>query len=82
MGEWQPIETAPRDGTRIWAILRPDAKNWPNRSFEIWHEGTTASDFDLGWTLFPGYGGVDDRHFAGWMPLPAPPTPTNGGGNG
>lgn len=71
--EWQPIETAPKDGTRIWAILRADERQWPNRSFEVWHEGTTEGGFDLGWTLFPGYGGVPDRHFAGWMPLPKPP---------
>lgn len=70
---WMPIETAPKDGTRILAILRADEAQWPNRCFEVWHEGSTESGHDLGWTLFPGYGGVSDKHFAGWMPLPQPP---------
>jgi hypothetical protein len=70
---WQDFGTAPKDGTRIWAILRSDAPQWPNRSFEIWHEGITEGGYDLGWALFPGYGGVPDRHFAGWAPLPKPP---------
>jgi hypothetical protein len=75
--EWQPIETAPKDGTRIWAVLGEGARernpHWVGRSFEIRHEGTSTSGFDLGWSLFPGFGGVDDHWFAGWMPLPPPP---------
>lgn len=74
---WQDMATAPRDGTRIWAIVG-EAEcdrhiHWVGRSFEIRHEGYTPSGYDLGWSLFPGYGGCGDSMFAAWRPLPAPP---------
>lgn len=66
--DWQPIDTAPKDGTHILAYHIPK-----QRVFEVWHEGETPSGFDMGWALFPGYGGVSDSHFSGWMPLPKAP---------
>jgi hypothetical protein len=41
--------------------------------FSIRHEGQTTSGHDLGWSLFPGFGGAPDYWFAGWRPLPEPP---------
>jgi len=67
MGEWQPIETAPRDGTRflVWdsyygfriglAHVRRDHDDW--LSYRDSHGGS-------------GKGGIRATH---WRPLPPPP---------
>jgi hypothetical protein len=58
MSEWQPIETAPRDGTRI---LVSDADGFMIVAF--WFaDGWDDGDFRSGLT-WPQY----------WMPLPPPP---------
>lgn len=41
MSEWQPIETAPKDGTEI-ALWRPD---WPCPLFAFWDEGLADQPF-------------------------------------
>lgn len=69
---WKPIESAPKDGTHILAYYAPKS-----RIFEIWHKGETVSGSNMGWALYPGYGGVSDSDFAGWMPLPPPPENTH-----
>jgi hypothetical protein len=70
-----PMSEAPKDGTYIIAYYRSldndRTKHWNGRAFVIRHEGQTVSDYDLGWALFPGYGGVPDHCFAGWSPLPS-----------
>ncbi len=73
---WQPIETAPRDGTGvdIWA----DGQRWPNRHWYAQHEAWAYH----GWHI-PRTGinrqpyrktiiqkGLEPTH---WMPLPSPP---------
>lgn len=74
---WQPIETAPKDGTVILAIIaKNDSRqigHLAGRMFSIWHEGKTPSGYDLGWSVFPGYGGAPDYFFSYWMPLPPAP---------
>jgi len=66
---WQPIETAPKDGTEI--LLRlPDEDTF--RGFTVW---CAYWNYDCG-----VYGWLDDGHlisdmpFTGWTPIPAPPT--------
>lgn len=65
MSEWRPIETAPKDGTRILC-------GWPN--------GVGFGSFDwVPWsaTYELGMGHDSDQYNTGfvthWMPLPEPP---------
>ncbi len=70
---WQPIETAPKDGTYVLALTSGATDQWEHlngRCFVIRHEGKTPSGYDLGWSVYPGFGGVIDRWFSHWMPLP------------
>ena len=78
----RPMDEAPtHDRQFILAKVRDDA--WPEgerfghysgRWFVPFHEGTMDSGYDLGWGLFPGFGGVSSHMFEGWMPLPKEPT--------
>jgi hypothetical protein len=73
-GEWQPIETAPKDGSEFQAWLvtdkvdgfwEPKARFDPeSEAFELW--GRTDYDQE-GWDIYP------DLKPTHWMPLPAPP---------
>jgi len=79
---WRPMESAPKDGTYILARVAPqdDDDRWgylAGRCFVIRHEGRTPSGYDLGWSVFPGFGGTSDNWFEGWLPLP--PTSEGGG---
>lgn len=60
MTEWQPIETAPKDGTHVLVQYR-----WAHREKYI-AEGWWRGD---GWET---HGHLRVRAFA-WMPLPEPP---------
>lgn len=68
--DWQPIETAPRDGTKVdgWTVL---AERWTN----VWWEGT-KNDWMHWWA--DNWGGVGAQRLGcqptHWMPLP--PTPS------
>ena len=71
MSEWQPIETAPKDGTQVdvWVVF-------PSQSYRVadahWNE--TAGESGA-WQL----GSFHEMQFTErpvvthWMPLPAPP---------
>ena len=68
--QWQPIETAPRDGTRVLVYARLDPpEKWhealrdipPVMAVASWHP-------DGGWCV------CEVRDATHWMPLPAPPT--------
>jgi len=80
--DWQPIESAPKDGQYILAIVGKNESrsmaHMEGRMFVIRHEGTTKSGYDLGWAVFPGYGGAPDHYFTHWMPLPSPPEKDEG----
>lgn len=76
------MDSAPRDGSYILAIVAPnDSRHMEHnagRCFVIRHEGKTPGDYDMGWAVFPGYGGAPDSFFSCWMPLPAPPAALQG----
>ena len=73
----RPMSDAPKDRSYVLAQFhQPDPEfhshAWHGRTFVIRHEGyTDQSGYDMGWSLFPGYGGCPDQMFAGWLPLPA-----------
>lgn len=68
MSEWKPIETAPRDGTKVLA--------WRNGALEIlrW-DHIKVGPLMAGWWFVGDRAVVDrDAQPTHWMPLPAPPT--------
>lgn len=76
MSRWQPMETAPKDGTRIlvWLIFKP-----PHRYY-----GSTRHDI-VSWEI-PNYGGEAFWHLPAsggvpmfWQPLPDAPLPARAG---
>lgn len=83
MDEWQPIETAPRDGTRV--LLFQDGKRteigaWLDTSTE--HEELVRRDGKRAVYEIvvdeSGYWDGAEEIFAPthWMPIPAPPSPS------
>lgn len=80
--KWQPIETAPKDGTKVdlWAQLVPlgaQASNemrFPNCRWDE-HYGAHHPDVEFAhkWSGCPS--SYVPTH---WMPLPEPPHPTPG----
>ena len=67
---WQPIETAPRDGSLFLACHSDPA--FQNPSVIYWDFGAPSMCIDGMWrTSFHDVCG--DGRFTHWMPLPAPP---------
>lgn len=69
--DWQPIETAPKDGTPILAY----SAQYPSKNRKIsvtWWRGPWDNKGYVGWGEF------NDQHFPAthWMPLPAAPEAT------
>ena len=64
MSAWQPIETAPRDGTRFLAFSRKGHLRIDRRHEK---QSTISPMSSLFWEERP-----DDR-YTHWMPLPEPP---------
>ena len=63
---WQPIETAPKDGTRIW-VYRPVVNKYTNHiGVDYWAH--PSDGLDCCWMRSPMM--CPPTH---WMPLPEPP---------
>lgn len=77
MADWQPIETAPKDGSVVlgWHPLWkfPQAVCW-QRPSPLFDDGSHFGEFDAwvfaDWLLHDHAGSIDLTH---WMPLPTPP---------
>ena len=84
--QWQPIETAPRDGTRVllcvvghipsvaWLEEKPDGIPYSPRQWK-WRN-VDAADFDSDAVFYEHW----LEHFyepTHWMPLPPPPSETD-----
>jgi hypothetical protein len=67
MGDWQPIETAPKDGTRILGAINGEVLiiGWI-LPIDAW------GPIDDGGFGLPSW---SDGEIEGWMPLPEPPKP-------
>jgi hypothetical protein len=66
MSEWQPIETAPKDGSAVLAFWPKAYQGKGGMYVVLWFDGQFVPT-----TM--GYRGIKFTH---WMPLPAPPEPT------
>ena len=63
-GEWQPIETAPKDGRRVLVM------------WEYWSSEPFVAYFKHGrWNGEVALSECSDDGPTHWMPLPSPPTP-------
>jgi hypothetical protein len=73
MNEWQPIETAPKDGRKIVA-LSEDYPSDPHIVF--WRNFPPGSYADGGWQVsaLAGRDPVRNMIATHWLPLPEPPT--------
>lgn len=76
MSEWQPIETAPKDGTMIRVAYNDDLINFEDGVY--WQSegrhcllGSRAGALPPGWTSSDVGLPVDE--VTHWMPLPPPP---------
>lgn len=80
MAEWQPIETAPMDGTIVflWGGEDDNAIFAEDRYKAFCHAPCRAMFDRDAWLMAlaeAGYVGVIYRHPTHWMPLPDPPSP-------
>lgn len=73
MSEWQPIETAPRDGTKILVFtIHGDIEL--TEYYEQWHDEYEPVENDLFRKVRKkAYEGWNSNAFEYWMPLPEPP---------
>jgi hypothetical protein len=76
--DWQPIETAPKDGTNVllWEkySITPFVGYWlscGNSGF--WYADLEHVDAEGGWDGAIAVSKVDQEFVSHWMPLPPPP---------
>jgi hypothetical protein len=70
MSEWQPIETAPKDGSEI-LLLRSDG--WPNPIRATWTTGWEGSFWRPSEDEVRDLLGEEIESPISWMPSPEPP---------
>jgi hypothetical protein len=63
IGEWQPIETAPKDGTNFLACSEASSVFLAHYANGIVDSSSWGDDY-----------GYMERRATHWMPLPAPPS--------
>ena len=76
MSEWQPIETAPKDGTDIIVLTK-----WKGSLVARWDENACFGRLEAvrpGWQVFDCEDffysvALDEEDVVAWMPLPPPP---------
>jgi hypothetical protein len=74
-GAWQPIETAPKDGTRILAYGVLGLETGPSVGCVQWSKKWSGSESH--WVVSPNEASEyypESCELTHWMPLPAPPT--------
>ena len=83
MMDWQPIETAPKDGTRV-LVCDEDAE--PGEVYACIYESyypnvpIREGDTKIGWVFFAFERGPEVCTPAYWMPLAAAPASNQNGG--
>lgn len=69
--EWQPIETAPKDGTPVIITRHDETWGWVLGWGEYFQQGKIVGWVSRGFREPPGELGL--AHPTHWMPLPEPP---------
>ena len=81
---WQPIETAPKDGTVIIIYAKQPiagtGREWNGIHAAKWNDGAIGNGWGHGWRLaeYQNLGEGVSGNPTHWMPLPAPPEPPEG----
>ena len=72
---WQPIETAPKDGSLV-LLYRPDAYDWGKVTPGKWETQQYSKKPKPYWDIWLKIGGISESRAwvpTHWMPLPEPP---------
>lgn len=73
MTDWQPIETAPKDGTRILLLGKeygePKVSIGAYQDNKVWSDESSTTDDGYGWYGHDNWSPTPTH----WMPLPEPP---------
>ena len=74
MSDWQPIETAPKDGTQIllFCPVKRHESHPANFIFVGWWF-SSSKEIDDGWRADQGWFPSEWLPVTNWMPLPPPP---------
>jgi hypothetical protein len=69
VSDWQPIKTAPKDGTKVLLIFGNEVDDEPSAALAMWDANDGWLDSFSGRSVTDGFF-TDPTH---WMPLPPPP---------
>ena len=79
MTEWQPIETAPKDGTATWVLLGETIPDMPDGRVGTWISGDECKELGEpypsgGWLIWnSGYDWFVTDEVLAWHALPSRP---------